>query len=217
MEQSVGGSKNGGHALARRIAETALRLRTRPFWADRRGVAAVEFAFIAPLLICMYFMSMEVSQAIETSKKVSRVGSMVADLITQQPSISKSEVEAVLKIGGALLQPYNRTSPTIIVTGIQITTDSTPKVLVSWSRKLSGGAYSVDAAKNTVTTVPAKLNVAGSFLIRVESSLSYSPAITWSAANRTALGLTNAFNPITMTDTYYLRPRMSDTVPCNDC
>lgn len=215
--QAMGGLKTGGCTLARRFAETARRLSNRPFWGDRRGVAAVEFAFLAPLLICMYFMSMEVSQGIETSKKASRVASMVADLITQQPSITKSEVDAVLKIGGALLQPYNRSQPTIIVTGIQITTDATPKVLVSWSRKVAGGVYSVDAAKNTATTVPDKLNVAGSFLIRVQSSLSYTPVLTWAADGKGALGLASAFDGINMGDTYYLRPRMSDTVPCGDC
>ena len=52
-------------------------------WRDRRGVAAIEFAFIVPVLLCMYFITMEASQGLVTDKKVSRIGSMVADLITQ--------------------------------------------------------------------------------------------------------------------------------------
>src|SRR5262245_66542635 len=87
---------------------------------DRRGVAAVEFALIVPLLLSMYFVTMEVSQAIETNKKVSRVGSMVGDLIAQQQSITKSEVDAVMQIGESLLQPYNRSRPTIVITAIEI-------------------------------------------------------------------------------------------------
>ena len=39
---------------------------------DRRGVAALEFALIAPLLLSMYFVTMEVAQAIESNKKVGR-------------------------------------------------------------------------------------------------------------------------------------------------
>jgi Flp pilus assembly protein TadG len=35
---------------------------------DRRGVAAVEFALVAPLLLCMYFVTMEVAQGIEANK-----------------------------------------------------------------------------------------------------------------------------------------------------
>ena len=184
---------------------------------DRRGVAAVEFAFIVPLLLSMYFVTMEVSQAIETNKKVSRVGSMVADLIAQQQTITKSEVDAVMQIGESLLQPYNRSKPKIVITAIQITTDPTPKVQVFWSRKLVNGATSQDAAKGTTTTVPAALNVAGSFLIKVESDLAYKPVVTWAAADKPALGLTAAFDNISMSETYYLRPRMSPQVTCADC
>src|SRR5262249_8195925 len=116
---------------------------------DRRGVAAVEFAFIVPLLLSMYFVTMEVSQAIWTNKKVSRVGRIVADLIAQQQSISKSEVDAVMQIGESLLQPYMRSKPKIVITAIEITDEATPKVRVFWSRKLLDGATSQDAAKGT--------------------------------------------------------------------
>ena len=80
-------------------------------FSDRRGVAAVEFALIVPLLLSMYFVTMEVAQAIEANKKVGRVGNMVADLVTQQQKISKSELEAIMTIGEATLQPYNRSKP----------------------------------------------------------------------------------------------------------
>ncbi|MBE0692234.1 MAG: pilus assembly protein, partial [Aquamicrobium sp.] len=66
--------------------------------ADRRGVAAIEFAFIAPLLLMLYFVTMEVAQGIETNKKVSRVGSMVADLVTQQSrEISTSDLDPIMR------------------------------------------------------------------------------------------------------------------------
>jgi Flp pilus assembly protein TadG len=184
---------------------------------DRRGVAAVEFAFIVPLLLSMYFVTMEVSQAIETNKKVSRVGSMVADLVTQQQTISKSELNAILAIGEALLQPYNRSTPTITITAIEITDEPTPKVQVFWSRKLSNGAPSEGAGKGSTTTVPDALKTKGSFLVRVESDLQYKPVIAWAAADKPALGLTAAFSNISMLETYYLRPRMSQQISCGDC
>ena len=95
-----------------------------PRRSDRRGVAAIEFALVAPLLLCMYFVTMEVSQAIETNKKVSRVGSMVADLVTQQSTTSMSELEAIMQIGQALLTPYYRSKPDDHVTAIEITDET---------------------------------------------------------------------------------------------
>jgi len=187
------------------------------FWSNRRGVAAVEFALIVPILLIMYFMTMEASQAIETSKKVSRIGSMVADLITQQPTISKADLEAIMKIGTSTLQPYNRSVPSITITAIQVTTDTPPRVNVVWSRKVLDGVYSADAVPPAMTTVPSTLKVAGTFLIRVESKLGYKPIITWSPDSPQTTGLTTVFNNISMGETYYLRPRRSLTIPCGDC
>ncbi len=196
---------------------SALWTRALRFCSDRRGVAAIEFAFIVPILLTMYFITMEASQAIETSKKVSRIGSMVADLVTQQTSVVKADLDAIMKIGTSTLQPYNRSKPSITITAIQVTDESSPKVQVVWSRKLDGNIYSVGAAKDTITTVPTALKVRGTFLIRVESNLAYQPVITWSADNSQKTGLTAAFNNIRMGETYYLRPRRGQTLPCGDC
>lgn len=185
--------------------------------ADRRGVAALEFALIAPLLLSLYLVTMEVSQGIETNKKVSRVGSMVADLITQQDKITKSEIEAIMSIGEALLQPYNRSRPSITVTAIEITNETTPKVQVVWSRRLVDGVYLAGEVPGTTTAVPTKLTIKDSFLIRVTSNLSYSPVVTWTASQKKVLGLTAAFDGISMSETYYLRPRMSSSISCSNC
>ncbi len=194
-----------------------LRAKIAALLTNRRGVAALEFALIAPLLLSMYFVTMEVSQAIEANKKVGRIGGMVADLITQQQTISKSELQAIMTIGEATLQPYNRTQPTINVTAITITDEATPKVLVAWSRKLINGSFVTGATAGSVTTVPASLEIRNSFLIRVEASLAYTPVVLWAASSKPALGLTAAFDGISMKETYHLRPRMSQTITCGDC
>ncbi|RWK65173.1 TadE/TadG family type IV pilus assembly protein [Mesorhizobium sp.] len=204
--------RTGAHMRIAGICTKAIR-----FCCDRRGVAAVEFAFIVPVLLIMYFMTMEASQAIETSKKVSRIGSMVADLVTQQQTITAADLDAIMQIGNSTLQPYNRSTPEIIITAIQVTDEATPKVVVVWSRKMVGGAFSAGAAKNSITTVAPTLEIKGTFLIRVESNLAYQPIITWSADSEKRLGLSSAFDSISMGETYYLRPRRSPTIPCSTC
>lgn len=193
-----------------------LRAKAIGFCSDRRGVAAVEFAFIAPLLLAMYFVTMEFSQGIETSKKVSRVGSMVADLVTQQQTVVKADLEAIMKIGESTLQPYNRSKPTIIITAIKVSDDAALNVTVEWSRKMVDGVYSIGTSDST-TTIPSALRIKGSFLIRVESKLEYKPVITWAADSKQQLGLTAAFDNLSMGETYYLRPRMSQTITCSNC
>ncbi|RWP39069.1 MAG: pilus assembly protein [Mesorhizobium sp.] len=202
----------GAHMRTAGICAKAIR-----FCRDCRGVAAVEFAFIVPVLLMMYFLTMEASQAIETNKKVSRIGSMVADLVTQQQTVTPAELDAIMQIGNSTLQPYNRSTPEITITAIEVTNEPTPRVLVAWSRKMVGDAFSAGAAKNSVTTVAPQLEVKGTFLVRVESNLAYEPIITWSADSEKRLGFSSAFNSISMGETYYLRPRRSPTITCDTC
>jgi len=194
-------------------------MRLAAFLRDRKGVAAIEFAFIAPLLLTLYFVTMEVAQGIETNKKVSRIGSMVADLVTQQHSeTTKDVIEPIMEIGEAILQPYGRTRPTIEITGIEITKEATPRAIVKWSRKMVNGAFSQGEQKETeIEDVPDELKIADTFLVRVSAQLNYLPVVAWTAEQRTSLGLLGAFGNIGMDEVYYLRPRMSSKIICTDC
>ncbi|EKF19464.1 TadE/TadG family type IV pilus assembly protein [Nitratireductor pacificus] len=191
----------------------------RRFASDRRGVAALEFIFVAPLLFGLYFLTLEFAQAIDTNKKVSRVASTVGDLIAQQPSITPGEVDAIMKIGGALLTPYKRSPPKIIVTAVEITDEPTPQVRVVWSRKLQDGKTSEALKPGSSAEVPEKLKTRGSFYIWATADLGYKPIITWSESGKKTLGLTAmvGLDNMEMSERYYLRPRMSRTIPCPDC
>jgi len=191
--------------------------RARRLFSDRSGVAALEFALIVPLLLCLYFVTMEVAQAIETNKKVGRVGAMTADLVTQMQEINKSELEGIMRLGEATLQPYNRSQLNLTLTAIEVTDEATPKIQVVWSRRLINGAFSAGPAKGTAVVIPPALRIKGSFLVRAESTLSYEPVITWAASAKSTLGLAAAFDGISMAETYYLRPRRSTSIPCADC
>ncbi len=142
---------------------------------------------------------------------------MVADLVTQQSTLDRTELDAIMQIGGAILQPYNRTQPKIVVTAIRLSNDATPQVTVAWSRKLVNGVASVDAPIGAVTTVPPRLRMPGTFLVRVTSELDYRPVITWTAEQKASLGVVSAFDNIAMSETYYLRPRVTSEITCSNC
>ena len=195
----------------------SIRRRTLRLWQDRRGIAAIEFALIVPILLVMYFVTMEASQAIETNKKVSRIGNMVADLVTQQQSVVAADLDAIMKIGTSTLQPYNRSTPAIIVTGIQMSSDAIPKANVAWSRKLENGTFGSGITTGTEIAIPPALAIAGTFLVKVDSNLGYKPLIVWATGGQQALGLTDALNNIAMGESYLLRPRTVARLDCSDC
>lgn len=192
-----------------------LRLKLARLIGDQRGVAAVEFAFLAPILLMMYFLSMEASQAIEANKKVSRLGSMVADLVAQTPGgIDKAAIQSIMDIGQTTLLPYNRSKPTITVTGVQVKADST--LSIEWSRKLENGVFGPGIAKTTTIVIPPALTIPNTFLVKVDSELLYEPMITWGSPNE-RLGFLNSFAGIKMSESYLLRPRTVAALACSDC
>lgn len=202
-----------GIATGRRTQAGA---RLRAFLTNRRGMAAIEFALIAPILLSLYFVTLEVAQGMETNKKVSRVGSMVADLVGQQGRmVYTRDLDPIMAIGEAILKPYMRSRVNIVITGIDIDKDS--RVKVRWSRKLENGVFGRDAAKGATTTVPDDLKIPDTFLLRVTAKLDYRPIIAWTAEQKTSLGLLGAFDNISMSESYNLRPRMSPEMDCADC
>lgn len=205
--------------MTKALGRAADRLRRASrFVKDRRGVAALEFAMVAPLLIGLYFMTIEISQAIDTNKKLGRLSSMVADLVTQQSSVTEDSLEGIMDLSSTVLFPYGRSAPTITVTAIEVTDEETPRTQVVWSyRKLPSGSFSEGYAEGSLASLPPSLTVRGSFLVRVEADLDYQPIILWAAESKTKLGLAAAFDDIAMGEAYLLRPRMSTRIPCSDC
>lgn len=191
-----------------------MRDTVRKLSGDNRGVAAIEFALIAPLLITLYLGTLEISGALQMNKKVGRAASATGDLIAQLDSteVNKDALKSILNIGKAITQPYNLTQPKIIVTGIKIDAASVAKV--AWSLQLDDTAFTEPFAKNSVVSVPAKVNIADTFLVKVESQLEYRTLTSWSIAK--ASGQT--YGKIDMAETYYLRPRVAiGDLPCADC
>lgn len=210
----------GNTAMNERAVATGWRVRPgarlRAFFSNRRGVAAIEFALIAPLLLMLYFVTLEVAQGMDTNKKVSRVGSMVSDLVGQLGrTVYTQDLDAIMEIGEAVLKPYTRSRANIVITGIEVDKDS--KVKVKWSRKLENGVFSRDVAKGTSTTVPDDLKIPQTFLLQVTARLDYRPIIAWTAEQKTSIGLLAAFDNIGMAEAYNLRPRMTADMECANC
>lgn len=182
---------------------------------DRRGAAAIEFAFVAPILLVLYMMTMEISQAIDTNKKIGRAASLTADLVTQEQDIIKSEIDAIMTLGDALMAPYNRSRPEIEIDAISI--DAANKATIAWSRKYVNGVASNNTAKGTtVNDVPAQLKIPSTFLVRSRAKLSYSPMVAWFYSDQAGSWYTKS-SSINMGEEYYLRPRITSSVSCADC
>jgi Flp pilus assembly protein TadG len=127
----------------------------RRFLASRRGVAAIEFAMIMPVLLILFLSSFDVGNAIIVYLKV-RAATFELAAITNQygtgstAQISTSNMAAITGAVSQVMAPYSTTST--IVTISQIKATSASAATVSWSYSVNGTPLT-----GTYTGLPANM------------------------------------------------------------
>jgi Flp pilus assembly protein TadG len=175
----------------------ALHRRIVSFAQDRRGVSAVEFAMLLPLMVTLYLGTVEITQGVAIDRKVTLTTRTVADLASQVSSINNADMTNILSASAAVMAApsFNASSLRVVVSAVKI--DSNGAATVCWSDTLNGTAHPVG---NTVT-LPAALVVNNTTLIWSEVTYAYTPAIGYVVTGTLNLG-----------DQIYMRPRLSATV-----
>jgi Flp pilus assembly protein TadG len=167
----------------------------RRFGRDGRGVSAVEFALIAPLLVTIYFGGIEITSAVAVDRKMTLVAHTVADIVAQSSSITNAEMTDILNAAAAVSSPYTTANLKVVVSSVVI--NATNQATIAWSDTLNGTKHGTGEA----VTLPPALNVANSSLIWGEVTYTYKPMFG-------SVFKTN----LTLGDTIYMRPRISATV-----
>jgi Flp pilus assembly protein TadG len=165
------------------------------FKRDCRGVSAVEFAMILPLMLTIYLGGVEVGDGFAIDVKVTEVARAAADLTTQFVSIDNSEMSSIFNLSEQIVAPYSLAN--IVVTVSEVTTDSQGNATVTWSDSLNGTARAV----GQTITLPTSLQAPNISLILGEVSYSYTPNLGYTITGT-----------ITLSDSYYMYPRLSNSV-----
>ncbi|PTW62703.1 Flp pilus assembly protein TadG [Breoghania corrubedonensis] len=166
------------------------------------GIAAVEFALVLPVLILLLLGSSELTRALTYDRKVTQVAFTVGDLVAQSDSVSATDMTDIFEASDAVMQPYEATGLGMIVSSVSFDEDS--KAKVEWSCASGSTAWTTGGAPPI--EIPASLQLANTSLIVSVSSYPYKPIFT-------------AIIPssIDMGETFYLRPRLVDTIPDPGC
>lgn len=189
-------------ALDSRVVRLGLRL-----VRDEGGVGAIEFAILVPVLLLLYLGALQTTVALSIAQRTSRAAGTVADIVTQQSTVSKSILSTMPSVANAIFVPYTIAGMTLKITGIQI--DASSKATVLWSWEQDGTtAYAVSS---TVTGVPTALNKPNSFLVRTELAVPYT--LISFGPNFLPAGM----NSITMQRQYFYRQRTGTSIKCDDC
>jgi Flp pilus assembly protein TadG len=162
---------------------------------DQRGVSAVEFAMVLPLMLTLYFGVVEVSQGIAAQRKVTMTARTVADLVSQASNVADLYMSNSMDAAVAVMAPFPDSKLKVTVSSIEI--DANGKATVSWSDTKNGTAR----AKGSTVTLPTALVVTKSSLIWSEVEYAYTPTIGYMVSGT-----------VTLKDTLYMRPRVATCV-----
>lgn len=171
----------------------------RRWSGDERGVSAIEFAMLAPVLILFYMGMTEFCQGFMAQKRMGHVSAMVADLIAQEETVTPAAIDDIFDIGGLIMKPFPTATLNQRVSSVSRTSGT---ARVDWSR---GDGMTARAVGSTIT-LPADLIEDGESVIVAEVTYDYD-----SAADYLMPGLTR------FSHQYYLRPRTVDRTTCGAC
>ena len=170
------------------------------FRGDRRGLSAVEFALIAPLMIGFYFGLAEFCQGYMAQKRLGHTASAVGDLVAQTDAVTKDQLDDIIAIGGLIMKPFSSTSLTTRISSV--TRDANGVAKIDWSRGSGVTAYTPGAT----VTVPADLIAKDQSLVMAETTYVYASPIKYLMPAAT-----------TFSSVFYLRPRRVEKVDCSNC
>jgi len=189
---------------------TSLLGRARARFADERGVAAVEFALLLPVMLIMYLGSVEVSQGLSADRKVVLLARTLGDLTTQKSAVSTSTMDTVSAAGSVVLSPLKVNVALMRVTSIAISAPSSGTVndaTVCWTyvKGTWSPAFAV-GQKLDVTTVPTTLRTdIGSSVVLAEVQYPYKPVIGYVITGQ-----------LQLKERIFMRPRVSSYVTNSD-
>lgn len=147
----------------------------RRFLRDRRGNAAVEFAFVVPLMLTLFFGTVEFSSAVSAQRKVVLATRTMSDLVSQSSVVDDNDLLNFYKAAAAIMYPFP-TSPDFKVRITSLYVDPTTKIgKPKWSKAWGTGLSALTSADNVA--LPTALQVGDTYLVYAEVKYKYVPAV----------------------------------------
>ena len=184
---------------------------------DKKGIAAVEFALILPLMMITYLGVAEVSLVLIADRRIISVARASSDLTAQLSTIADADINAVFDTAGPLMSPFAANTVKIAISSVLFNTNPggsglDPVPMVDWSVTKNGAAKRLCPALTVVnnntaaspTVVPRGVTANGQAVIIADVSYAYTPMF----GARVVPG-----GAITLKQTTYMRPRYITRIP----
>jgi Flp pilus assembly protein TadG len=174
---------------------------------DPSAIAATEFAVIVPVMLVMFFGTVEFSSGLAVDRKVTLVARTLSDLTSQSAAaVDDTYLKNVFTASIATLAPYSATPTQAQLSEIYVDSNQVAKIQWSKAATIASGATQATLGASSrnagdTITLPPQLLTKQTYLIFSEVSYLYTPTV----------GYVMGSSGVTLSDTSYTRPRQ---VPC---
>lgn len=157
---------------------------------NEKGISAVEFALIAPLMVLIYFGCIELSLLMRVDRRVSTTASSLGDLTARLVTVSDADMQELFNAAAVTMQPYPATNARMRITSV--VDNGNGKTRVDWSDAFNMTPYT----PNALITVPVGLVPSPGSVIVAEVEFAYESDLGFVLDGSR-----------TLKDVFYLRPR----------
>lgn len=175
-------------------AQMIVRCLGSRFRRDTRGVSAVEFALILPLLLVLYLGGVVLTHAITVDRKVTAATSAIGDLVAQATEVSNADLDNIFNAATAVLAPYGDASLRLVVSSVEVTDDG---ATILWSAARNATSHE----PGSPIALPPGVSVPDTTVIVAEGEYLYESTIGQLITDG-----------ITLREIFYLRPRAAACV-----
>jgi Flp pilus assembly protein TadG len=140
--------------------------------ASKDGIAAVEFAYLAPVMLLIFVGAFEVSRAIGVDRRFSIITSMTGDLVAREEIVDDAKLGGVMQVIEHVMKPYDPSSLKIGVISVQLE-NNVPKV--KWAYAHNGASVPPKCSQMSTDDLPPGLLGDNGSVILVKSSYTYEP------------------------------------------
>jgi Flp pilus assembly protein TadG len=176
----------------------------RSFLKAESGIAAIEFAFIMPFLLLLFFGLVDITDAVSSNRRITSVANSIGDLAAQnRKKILKTDIDDYFKAAALIMKPKSDSNVRVTLFGFR--SDGTKGVL-QWTVTNNKGPVCGKAPNvNTMQT----LMTTGNDIIVAQACMVYQPLIS-SFLGENIMGTTS----MKIEQIITMRPRASATLDC---
>ena len=146
-----------------------------PFARAEDGVAILEFALIVPVLLLIYFGTVEITSVMRNVRKVDILSRTIGDTLLPAHDADGGEVNDVFQVAPIVLAPFDGTGVQMTVSAVGVVGDAETGPLQICSSVAAAGSPVRAPGAPAPVAVADSLQPKGTRLLLVEISAPYKP------------------------------------------